>query len=79
MARKSSDRRPPFSLEVKIMDEDGKKIFHWKPAHHNLAAGIERMNEFLRSKLGVDMKVDGGGDDKMEEYIKRWFGDYRKK
>jgi len=78
--------KPPFSLEVKIKDEKGRKIFHLKPSQHNLVIGIKRTNEFIKSKLGIDNieefeqrkkeeKKKEEKKDEMSEYIKRWFGE----
>ncbi|RLG24318.1 hypothetical protein DRN85_07865 [Methanosarcinales archaeon] len=50
------DRTPPFSIEIKITDNNGKKIYHWKAGRSNIVAGLEQTLKFVKDKLGVEVK-----------------------
>jgi len=52
--KKKNNGRSPFCIEVRISDEKGKKIFHWKPGRNNLIMGMEKTNEYIKHKLGID-------------------------
>jgi hypothetical protein len=46
-------KRVPFSVEIKIYDENGKKIFMWKNGNRNLVMGLNAAERFITEKLGV--------------------------
>lgn len=52
--KKKNNGKSPFCIEVRISDEKGKKIFHWKPARNNLIMGMEKTTEYIEDKLGID-------------------------
>ena len=66
---------PHFSVEIKINDEKGRKIFHWKPGQNNLVLGMKKTNEFIECKLGID-KQHTKPDDIVEEY---WLNEKKRK
>jgi len=43
-----------YSLEVKIRDEKGKKIFEWREGRANLLLGLSVTENFVKNKLGID-------------------------
>jgi len=47
-------KQPFFSLEVKIRDERGKKIFEWREGRANLLIGLSVTEKFVKTKLGID-------------------------
>lgn len=47
-------KNPPFSIEVKILDEKGKRVFHFRHGRSNLKIGLEKTNEYVEKKLGID-------------------------
>jgi len=42
-----------FSIDVKIYDENGKQLFHFKRGRRNLYIGMKKTEEFIVEKLGV--------------------------
>lgn len=66
--KKKNNGRSPFCIEVRILDEKGKKIFHWKPARSNLILGMEKTTEYIRDKLGIDT-LTPEQEEKIEELV----------
>ena len=52
--KKKINGHQPFSIEVKIKDEKGHKIFHWHEAQNNLVLGMMKTGEFVSVKLGIE-------------------------
>jgi len=50
-------QRTPFSIEIKICDENGKRIFMWHNSRGNLLLGIDKATDFVIEKLGIDHKT----------------------
>jgi len=50
-------KRAPYSLEVKIRDEKGKKIFEWRYGKANLLMGLSVTEYFIMKKLGIDRET----------------------
>jgi len=46
----------PYSIEVRIRDEKGKRIYHWRDGSNNLALGMKQTTDFITEKLNVDLK-----------------------
>ena len=53
MKRKNNGHEP-FSIEIKIKDEKGHKIFHWHESQNNLVLGMVKTGEFVSVKLGIE-------------------------
>jgi len=51
------DKKVPFSLELKISDENGNKIFEWRYGRGNLLIGLRVTENFIMKKLGIDRKA----------------------
>jgi len=51
-------KRVPFSVEIRIFDERGKRIFTWRNGHKNLLAGIKTAERFIEEKLGIDIESE---------------------
>lgn len=66
--KRKNNGRSPFCIEVRISDEKGKKIFHWKPARSNLILGMEKTTEYIQNKLGVDT-INKEEKEKIEELV----------
>ena len=59
--KKRNNGHQPFSIEIKIKDEKGHKIFHWHESQNNLLLGMMKTGEFVTVKLGIE-------DNKIEEH-----------
>lgn len=55
MSKEKRRKQCPFSFEAIIRDENGRKIFHWKPGHNNLMIGMGKTSEYIHKKLGIDV------------------------
>jgi len=51
-------KRVPFSIEIRIFDERGKRIFTWRNGHKNLLKGIKAAENFIEEKLGIDIESE---------------------
>ncbi len=51
-------KRVPFSVEIRIFDERGKRIFTWRNGHKNLLMGIKAAERFVEEKLGIDIESE---------------------
>lgn len=51
---KKNNGHQPFSIEIKIKDEKGHKIFHWHESQNNLLLGMMKTGEFVSVKLGIE-------------------------
>jgi len=51
-------KRVPFSIEIRIFDERGKRIFTWRNGHRNLLKGIKAAENFIEEKLGIDIESE---------------------
>ena len=51
---KKNNGHQPFSIEIKIKDEKGHKIFHWHESQNNLILGMKKTSEFVSVKLGIE-------------------------
>lgn len=60
--------KSPFSIEIKIEDEKGNKIFKWHKSHNNIILGLSMTNKFVNEKLGIDNIML---DEKVEENWKK--------
>ena len=60
---KKNNGHQPFSIEIKIKDEKGHKIFHWHESQNNLLLGMMKTGEFVSIKLGIE-------DNSIEEHWK---------
>lgn len=58
---KKNNGHQPFSIEIKIKDEKGHKIFHWHESQNNIILGMQKTGEFVSVKLGIE-------DNKIEEH-----------
>ena len=68
------DKKVPFSLEVKISDENGNKIFEWRYGRGNLLLGLRVTERFVMKKLGIDRKAWKEQYKRLEEANERMLG-----
>ena len=66
--------RTPFSIEVKICDENGKRIFIWHNSRGNLLLGINKTTDFVIEKLGIDHKSIIEKKKQIEEATRKMIG-----
>ena len=52
--KKRNNGHQPFSIEIKIKDEKGHKIFHWHESQNNIILGMQKTEEFVSLKLGIE-------------------------
>lgn len=68
----------PFKVEIKIMDNNGKRVFHWREGRGNLIIGLKKTNEFVEEKLGIDMTSIKKAEKKVKEITEKGFGGLKK-
>ena len=71
-------QRTPFSIEIKICDENGRKIFMWHNSRGNLLLGIDKATDFVIEKLGIDHKTIIERKKQIEEATRKILGEGEK-
>lgn len=67
----------PFKVEIKIMDNNGKRVFHWREGRGNLIMGLKTTNEFVEEKLGIDIKSIKEAEKKVKVIVDEGFGEIK--
>ena len=67
----------PFKVEIKIMDNNGKRVFHWREGRGNLVMGLKKTNEFVEEKLGIDIKSIKEAEKKVKVIVDEGFGEIK--
>lgn len=57
MAEKSRGK-VGYSMECKIFDRHGAKVFEWRPGQGNLILGFLVLTEYVEKKIGIDIRKD---------------------
>ena len=73
----SKIQRTPFSIEIKICDENGRKIFTWHNSRGNLLLGIDKATDFVIEKLGIDHQTIIERKKQIEEATRKIFGEQK--
>lgn len=60
------------------MDNNGKRVFHWREGRGNLVIGLKKTNEFVEKKLGIDIISIKKAEKKVKEIAEKRFGDIKK-